>query len=629
MMKFFRKHNKKLLAIFMALLMIVFIGGSALQGMLTAGTNYDVANSKHGVITLQDQQAASNMTKLLLSMNMNWRYPAGGSMTPITEMDWILLSKEADTLEHKPDLATVRNFFTPDSLNDLARNFRTRPDHILLAVAQLNAIEQAALAVASATTPSEAEVLLSARNALEKVQVNVVKLTAGMFLDENKEFSESKIQEHFEKYRENESGVGLNFGYYIKPSVKVQYIEINRNEIAINIGVPNLEKKAREYYNQYKTFDFSFRRPAGQMDVEGDGPPPDQYLSWEESKVLAMESVREQHAKDAVNTIANWIIQESSLRWLDVERDDNGYKKTPVEVADLDYYKNISERIPQRINYPDAIRMHNSDFFTEQEAGDVPLIGNVKFRPTRELPQSFGSLAFRSQAAIPKIPTGNNVNPSDYLSIYQTCPYVLINPNTGDAFIFRVVDAKPGHIPDRVDEVRDLVLADMRLADGYREATYAAESIRGWDEAESLVDAYNRETELIDKQKKAGIFGTGYLEPAPFARTQKFAASMGRPAAGVPVGAGVGTLPNTIVDEIFGMNLDAEQFKVIEMPDDATVLVMEWVATTPPMADEFLELRNRLVTELADRRRRTILNDWLNPEQIRARNEFALITNDQ
>ena len=34
MMKWFRKHNKMLLAVFMVLLMIVFVGGTALQEIL-------------------------------------------------------------------------------------------------------------------------------------------------------------------------------------------------------------------------------------------------------------------------------------------------------------------------------------------------------------------------------------------------------------------------------------------------------------------------------------------------------------------------------------------------------------------------------------------------------------------
>ena len=63
MMKFFRKHNKKLLAVFMTLLMIVFVGGSALQGLLTPRANRVVANSKYGPISFIDQEAVRGLAQ--------------------------------------------------------------------------------------------------------------------------------------------------------------------------------------------------------------------------------------------------------------------------------------------------------------------------------------------------------------------------------------------------------------------------------------------------------------------------------------------------------------------------------------------------------------------------------------
>src|SRR3989304_7864337 len=98
MMKFFRKHNKKLLAIFMAGLMIVFIGGSALQGLLTPQTNPVVANSIYGPVTLLDQNSANSQTNLLEMMGVDWRRPVPGGAKPLDSVDWILLRREAQAL---------------------------------------------------------------------------------------------------------------------------------------------------------------------------------------------------------------------------------------------------------------------------------------------------------------------------------------------------------------------------------------------------------------------------------------------------------------------------------------------------------------------------------------------------
>src|SRR6187431_699877 len=98
MMKFFRKYNKQLLAFFMALLMIVFIGGSALQGLLRPDPNVEIAKSNLGSISQLDQRAASNETDLLMSMGQNWQNPLFSSADPLTTADWILLSREAEKL---------------------------------------------------------------------------------------------------------------------------------------------------------------------------------------------------------------------------------------------------------------------------------------------------------------------------------------------------------------------------------------------------------------------------------------------------------------------------------------------------------------------------------------------------
>ncbi len=50
MMKFFRKYNKVLLAVFMALLMIVFVGGSALQSLLAPQRDPVLAESALGPV---------------------------------------------------------------------------------------------------------------------------------------------------------------------------------------------------------------------------------------------------------------------------------------------------------------------------------------------------------------------------------------------------------------------------------------------------------------------------------------------------------------------------------------------------------------------------------------------------
>ncbi|MGD2110596.1 MAG: hypothetical protein PVI86_14550, partial [Phycisphaerae bacterium] len=243
MMKFFRKHNKELLAVFMVLLMIVFLGGSALNNLLTPSMNRVVAHTRLGDISFQDQQTARHFTDILERTGQSWSTPFFGVYEPITTTEWIILTREAEELGLASTTSASVNL--PADINEWARVLRVKPSHIVTAYAQLAAIRQTGSAVANASSLSEAEILAAARDALEKVRVGVAMLPAEAFVDETREFSESELQAQFEKYQETEAGPGLEFGYYVQPEVQVQYIRIDRDVIKENVRIASLDRKAK------------------------------------------------------------------------------------------------------------------------------------------------------------------------------------------------------------------------------------------------------------------------------------------------------------------------------------------------------------------------------------------------
>lgn len=194
MMKFFRKYNKQLLAFFMALLMIVFIGGTALQELLQPDLDFEIAKSNLGAISQQDQRVASLETEILDRMGQSWQYPLFSGNDPLTAMDWILLAREAEKLGVTVDDAAIRTNpnFGPvmENIRLVAHNMRIKQDVVIGAMAKLQSIRQAAITIASATTPSEAEIVSAARDSLERVKVRAVLLPAEAFVDANETFSE-------------------------------------------------------------------------------------------------------------------------------------------------------------------------------------------------------------------------------------------------------------------------------------------------------------------------------------------------------------------------------------------------------------------------------------------------------
>lgn len=642
MMKFFRKHNKKLLAVFMVLLMIVFLGGSALDTMLRPSFDRVVAESHVGPISYADHSIADAMTSILDRVGLNWRTPLPGVAVPLETIDWILLTREAEKLGMTDNLSTVRSTMASQSaIDNLARRIRKRPDDILHAMARYSSIQRAAIAIGGATAPSEAEVLAAARDAFEKVRVNAVLIPARAFVNEDAQFTEDQIDAQFTTYRDREPGTGTNFGYYVAPMVNVQYVRIDRDKIAEQIGVADLERKARRYFDEQRERDRAFLVPPEEAtpDIEADeelleGPPYEKspYLEWDEAREIAIGIVRKQEADQTASRVANWLLERAADPWLSVETGEDGYKVAPEAVKRDDHYANILEKAPRTIAYSEAFSTGMTDFFSEDEADDVVEIGQATFRPERGVWQRFKALAFRTKAIVPVITDEESASRSDYLAPFQTCRYPLTNSD-GNVYVFRVFDSRAGHVPESVDEVRERVLTDLRLLEGYETAKARAESLRSCSgDALSLQEAYDSDDELVslkDTERGAGI---GYFEPPPFARASRYEAvrrGLGRsfgPGA-TYVGGGVGLLPTAVVEQCFALEGADEYISVIELKDRATIMLVEWLERQPIRVDEFAELRESFVQEMSSVRAQTAVADWFNPQQVRARNGFQLVTN--
>lgn len=624
MMKFFRKHNKELLAVFMAMLMVVFIGGSALEGMLRPSINRVVASSALGEISYADQREAELVTNVLDRIGESWRSPLGTGQV-LNSVDWILLSREAKTVGTRVGEAAIRSTMTPQQLDTMSRQLKVKPTAIVHALEELISIKQTALTVAAGAAPSEAEIQSAARNVLEKVRINAVTFPAEAFVDEQWEFTDAEMQEQFEKYRDKEPLDGLNFGYYQAPAIRVQFFQIDRDKIADQLTIANIEKRARRYYDDNREKDRTFRRPADQMAASPDGPTPDPYLTWEEARELAERAVRTQQADEVAGRIADWLLSAANEPWINAERGDDGYKETPAAVESLDWFRDLIDKLPPSIAYPDAVTEWRSNFFTAEGANEVGMIGATFFIPERSSPTPFSNLVVKNKFMVPDI-SGNEVsNSAEFVAPFQPYPYPVKNRLTGSVFVFRVIEGRDGRPAESLDEVRDQVIADLRLKKAYDVAKARAENLASCDPEESLRILYESDPVLSDLKDTPERPGVNYYMPEPFARALKYEAVQGRPADGVMVFGGLGMLPNDVVDGLFALEYTPDHRGVFEIPERATFVVAEWVETNRPDDEAYLTLHEELSNQIAQRRRFEVLMSWMDPEQIRARNQFKLL----
>jgi len=633
MMKFFRKYNKQLLAFFMVALMIVFVGGSALQSMLSARPDRKIADSLYGDVTLIQQQDAMATTKLLEAVGVNWRRPLFGGQPPIETVDWILLQREADRLGFTPNETEVRVASETSGLSNnvkaVARARGIKTKRVYEAMAQFRAISNAAYAMANATRPSELEVRAVARDALERVKIHAVILPAHAFLDDSEVIPESELQAQFEKYKATEKGPGMNFGYYQYPRLKVQYVKIDRDAIMETIGIANLERKAKAYYDKNKATDPLFRNDAPIPATEAGAPAADRgmaYLDWDAAKNIAIAAIKRQHASEAAQQLASWLTQYAAEPWIDAQRGDDGYKQAPDVATDPAFYAKMLERIPKSLQFPGAVTIGETEFFEQAKASEVPQLGVAAFRPQSGAPKTFGSLAFSSKPIIETVPKEAGSSANDFLALYQTCELPIVDSNRQFYYIFRVVDSQPGRPANSLDEVREQVIADVRLAHAMEVAKKRAEHLtQGYD---TIEDAYELDPDLAAfRESEATGIASGYFDPDPFPRVSRGDAMAGRSGQGVWAGVGLGVLPPDIVAKCFALETADSKIGVFPLPERAAVLLAQWVETIRANEDEFNDLRNTLKTQLAGSLFRDTVVEWLTPEKIRARTGFKLSRN--
>lgn len=311
MMKFFRKYNKILLAVFMTLLMIVFVAAQAFESFLAPNPGAVTAwSSTLGPIThgeMQDYAARLNVASRLVSDRlgnpMPWQFrligpqeaqAAGFMPTDISPMDMILLNREAEKLGFVPNAAPIRDAWMSSSdakrvIDKLSFDARMNPELLFQTTAEINNVAAVARSMALAARPSEAEIRAAAKEALDKIRIQAVVLNAKAFEDMNYEPTEEEMQAHFKAHQSKEPGIGVEeFGYVVPPTVKLQYVAIDGNVIAEELKAaaemdlkaaedPNLKgnalghdivRAARRYFNDNRTKDPAFQRSIPPVTIE-------------------------------------------------------------------------------------------------------------------------------------------------------------------------------------------------------------------------------------------------------------------------------------------------------------------------------------------------------------------------
>ena len=166
---------------------------------------------------------------------------------------------------------------------------------------------------------------------------------------------------------------------------------------------------------------------------------------------------------------------------------------------------------------------------------------------------------------------------------------------------------------------------DTRLLQGYEVARTLAEALRTDAFEQGLLAAYDGDAGLQPQKDTIDDAAFGLFTPPPFSRVQPSAVARGLQSAWIHV-TDLGRLPVEAVDQCFALEESADKLTLIELEDRATVMLVEWVETQRGREDEFDDMKKTLIPQLMANRRREAAREWLDPEQVRARNGFEWAT---
>lgn len=640
MMQFFRKYNKTLLAVFMAFLMVVFVGGSALQSLVAPDPRGEVRwNSDFGEITQGNLNDMDVKMKLASAF-----YPRLPDLQPV---DLILLLREAESFGLQPDAAALQAQLPEDLKTNIARfasQQHQRPGAVFQAMAEMETVQKMLAAMTSSYEPTEAELRAAAEEVLRKAKVEAVVLPAKVFVQKDQTFSEAELQAQFEKYRETAPGIGLHFGYVLPPAVKIEYVEVQHAMIldslqqAVADAKTNalgrlLVNRAERFYKDERATNKLFKKKAeekqpdegGADDTKADGEDAAEdeptYMSWEEARGIALEDVLNKEASKRAERLAKELIRKDNSLWIDQPMREDHYRERPKGVDSSDYYGDLIESLESKYRYPGALAIKASKYFTQDEASEVPGIGGIGGAVGGSNAR-LRELAFRVEG-LATIPDPGMAR--EFMSLYQTCHYPIKSFVNNNYYVFRVVGTKDSRPAERLDQVRDKVVHDLRTLRGFEAAKEQAHTIReGMGLGLPMKEAFENDGEIsrLREQSAANERALQYITPPPFSATSigYYYSMMQRGATKhYPVSIGSNSVPYEEIQKVFALEGAVDQTTIIELEDNPTVLLVRVLEFEPAREDGYERFRSMIAQGLRSSRVGMVVKQWFDPDSIKAR----------
>ena len=478
MLRFLRKYNKYILAVFGTILLVTFLAGSAVTSLLsrmgqtssewaTLGPNGDEE------LTVVDLDNARRELRLLD------RLGAGNVRIPLfDDLDrpehWFLLVREAESVGLVGG-ATA----SPEELAVVVQLTGEDPRFILQTLAKLDGIAGLIQLYMGGSRYSDSRFKHIARERFHQVSAQFVVIEASS-PDEPAAYTEAQLQEQMDKYAEDFPGAGeMGFGYRLPDRVKLEWLIVPADSVrAVVADSDELNPVALRKH---------WRRNADRLgEPQPDADVPDAVRDD------LLDTLTEQRLSEISRSGYNQLRREQRTLG-----QSGGSSPLPEDWEGLSFTqlaKSLQETYG--VSLPEY-HAAGGQWLWEKDLADLEGIGLATTTKFGQFPTGLTALVMAAK----------EFGGDDTIPVQRGLAGPPLEGFDGSIYFFRITDTDPSRAPRSVDEVRDAVVADLGKIDAYQDLSESTATIETQARAQGLLSiamAYDTVVEPVRSFRWAG-----------------------------------------------------------------------------------------------------------------------------
>jgi hypothetical protein len=499
MSNFFRKNNKKLLAIFAAFLMVAFIAELGIsRGGGRGASDHVIAHLADGEeLRASEAQEAEAEWRMLTQLHMA-QPPGSRSQFGAMPIAYRLGQFGAAEIQQHPRLFLLLQrearrmgvSVSPDRVNDVMVNDldqsgmptdRASRERVRRAIEHLLLVESAFQRAASVVKVSDPAIKHELAMRGQDITVNMVEFSAAAHADKVAAPTTQQVQQQFERFanvdpKAPSSDNPFGFGYRYPNRVKLQYISIPRADVrkAIESGKSEYEweVEAQKYYLQNPQ-QFPTTRKA-QPTTAATTHPTSQAAAAAEPTTRPFAEVKADARDRVINPEIDRRMVEIQNRITAIMQADYQKFRTAaggatqpttanvkadsslgVPYGSYEYMQKLAQTIQKEFKVLPTVAAFDDEWRSADQLAALPAIGASFDEQGQTLAQ------YATEQSVPFLDPARK---DDTAALAVFAPSHALRDHTNNVYIFHLTAADVAHAPASLAEVQQQVTADVKTA---------------------------------------------------------------------------------------------------------------------------------------------------------------------